>query len=404
MAEPVVVIGVGVEGVGSLTPQALMHIEQADQLWGSERLLALLPNFAGKRVTLTKGIVAMLETLKTRPEQTRIVLVASGDPGFFGLGSTLLRILSPDEVVLIPQVSTLQTAFARARLSWQDAHFTSAHARPLAEVIGLARRFRKLGILTDPQNTPAQIAAKMLAAGVSDCRAIVCENLGEAREAITDTRLSALIGRSFSDLNVLLLVQDEDWQPTPLLHPRLDSAYAHRNGLITKMDVRTLCLSRLKLCETDVIWDIGAGSGAVSIEMAELAWRGRVFAVERDVECLGYLQENTTRFGVLNVDIVAGEAPGVLQGLPPPNAVFLGGSRGQIGEILTTIAEAARPGCRLTATFAILENMLEAYQWLKESGWAPALTQVQLSYGAPLADGLRLAPLNPIFIVNGQKP
>lgn len=404
MLEPVVVIGVGVDGLDSLTPQAREWIALADQLWGSERLLALFPEFTGQRVTLSRNIAAALETLKTRRAQERIALLASGDPGFFGVGSSLLKILPPAEVLLIPQVSTLQTAFARARLSWQDAHFTSAHARPLAEVIGLARRFPKLGILTDPQHTPALIAEKLLAAGIPDCRAIVCENLGETREAVTDTRLSGLIGRSFSDLNVLLLVQDTEWQPAPLPRLQPDDAYAHRNGLITKIDIRALCLSRLALRETDLVWDIGAGSGAVSLEMAELAWRGKVFAIEKDAECLGYLHENAARFGVLNVEIVAGEAPAALQGLPAPSAVFLGGSSGQLPEILAALSQAARPGCRLTATFAILENMLQAYHWLKQSGWEPALAQAQMSYGAPLADGIRLTPSNPIFIINGRKP
>lgn len=403
MAEPVIVIGVGVDGLDSLSRQAREWIDRADQLWGSERLLMLFPEFSGTRVTLARDIAGVLQTLKTRQEDEHIVLLASGDPCFFGLGSTLLRILPPAEVVLIPQVSTLQIAFARARLSWHDAHLTSAHARPLAEVIGLARRFRKLGILTDPQHTPALLAEKLLAAGIPDCRAIVGENLGEAREAITETQLSGLIGRTFSDLNVLMLVQNEDWQPAPLLRLRPDNAYAHRNGLITKIDIRALCLSRLALRETDVVWDIGAGSGAVSIEMAELAWRGRVFAIEKDAECLGHLQENIARFGVLNLEIVAGEAPFALQGLPAPDAVFLGGSSGQLQKILVAVAEAARPGCRITATFAILENMLQAYAWLKQAGWEPALTQAQMAYGAPLADGIRLAPSNPIFIVNGRK-
>jgi precorrin-6Y C5,15-methyltransferase (decarboxylating) len=403
MSEPVIVIGVGVQGLSSLTPQAVAQLEQADQLWGSERLLALLPEFAKKRVTLGKGITTALEQLKSRRESERIVLLASGDPGFFGLGSTLLEILPPEQVVLIPQVTSLQAAFARAHVSWQDAHFTSVHARPLTEVIGLARRFRNLGILTDPHHTPALIAKQLLAAGIPDCRAIVCENLGETSEAITDTRLTEIIGRSFSDLNVLLLVQDSAWRPAPLTSIRPDEAYGHRNGLITKSDIRALCLARLALRETDIVWDIGAGSGAVSIEMAEQAWRGCVYAIEKDSECLGFLRENVARFGILNVKILAGEAPSALQGLPIPNAVFLGGSGGQLQGILEAVAQVALPGCRMTATFAVLENMLQAFNWMRQCGWNPSLAQAQMAYGAPISDGTRLSPSNPIFILSGEK-
>ncbi|MCA2001690.1 MAG: precorrin-6y C5,15-methyltransferase (decarboxylating) subunit CbiE [Chloroflexi bacterium] len=395
MSEPVVVIGVGVDGLDSLTPQAKNYIAQADQLWGSERLLGLFPN--DKKVILSKGIAAALETLKRRGEGERIVLLASGDPGFFGLGGSVLKVLPPDEVELIPQVSVLQAAFARAKVAWRDAHFTSAHARPLAEVVGLAKRFPKLGVLTDPRNTPALIAEKLLAAGIPDCRAVVFENLGEADEAMSDSSLSALIGKSFADLNVLLLLQPDGWQPAPFLI-RPDSAYAHRNELITKADIRALCLSRLALRETDVIWDIGAGSGSVSVEMAEQAWRGRVFAVERDSENLAHIRENIARFGILNVEVVSGEAPAALAGLPAPNAVFIGGSGGQLEAILETVSQFA--GCRVVATFAVLENMLAAFQWMKNAGWTPSLTQAQLSSGSSIAEGTRLLPSNPVFILS----
>jgi len=402
MREPVVVIGIGVDGLDSLTPQARKHIELADQIWGSERLLDLFSNPTGVKVILSKGIAAALENLNHRSQKERIVLLASGDPGFFGLGSSLLKKLPPGEVLLFPQVSILQSAFARARLAWHDAHFTSAHARSLAEVIGLAKRFPKLGILTDPHNTPAFIAEKLLAAGIPDCRAIVLENLGEADESMLDVPLSDLPWRSFADLNVLILVQADSWQPIPNFFTRPDSAYSHRNGLITKADIRALCLSRLALRETDVIWDIGAGSGSVSIEMAEQAWRGRVFAIEKDSENLEHLRRNLERFGVVNVDMVGGEAPSALEGLPAPSAIFIGGSGGKLESILERAAQSAVPDCRVVATFAVLENMLQAHDWMKRAGWNPLLTQAQLSYGASIAEGTRLLPSNPVFILSAN--
>ncbi len=397
MNAPVVVIGVGVDGAESLTPQAKDYIAQADQLWGSERLLNLFPDVSAGKIFLSKNILSALEKLKERGETEKIILLASGDPNFFGLGSSLLKILPPDELVFIPQVSMLQEAFARARVAWHDAHFTSAHARPLAEVIGFAKRFPKLGILTDPRNTPAFIAEKLLAAGIPDCRVVVFENLGETNEAMFDEKLSSVIQKSFADLNVMLLIQNEGWTPAPFLI-RPDNAYAHRNGLITKADVRALCLSRLALRETDVVWDVGAGSGAVSIEMAEQAWRGRVFAIEKDSENLHHIRENIARFGILNVEVVRGEAPSALLGLPAPSAVFIGGSGGHLESILEIVNQFA--GCRVVATFTVLENMLQALTWMKRAGWNPSLTQAQFSYGASIADGTRLSPSNPIFILS----
>lgn len=402
--EPVTIIGIGLEGAAGLSEELRELIAQADELWGGERLLDAWPSPGTHKVALGGDLMETLQNLKERPPERKVVILASGDPLFYGVAASVLKILPKDEVRVYPQVSSLQTAFARVRLSWQDAALTSAHARPVCEVIGLARRYPKLGILTDPVQTPAWIAAQLLAAHVPDCRAVVCENLGEMDEKITDTRLVELVGKTFSPLNVLLLVHDPDWKPAPAFAPRSDSAYRHKNGLITKRDVRILSLARLELCETDLVWDVGAGSGAVSVEMAELVWRGRVFAVERDAECLTCLRENVTCWGAINVEIVKGQAPQALANLPAPTAVFIGGSGGQLINILERVEAAARPGCRIVANFALLENMLIGMNWMRAHGWRPELSEAQFSYGTPTGEGTRLVPSNPVFILSGAIP
>jgi precorrin-6Y C5,15-methyltransferase (decarboxylating) len=280
--------------------------------------------------------------------------------------------------------------------------FTSVHARPLAEVVGWARRAAKLGILTDRAHTPAHIAQTLLDAGVEDCRAVVVENLGLPDERLIDTRLAVLPGvADFAPLNVLLLIRASDWRPAPAFAPRPDDAYAHRCGLITKADVRALSLARLMLRETDTVWDIGAGSGAVSIEAAALAWRGRVFAVEHDAENLGYIKENIARFGALNVRVVEGRAPAALEGLPAPSAVFVGGTGGAMQEILARVAAAALPDCRVVVNLAMLESLHAAMAIMQTLGWSPQVTQVNIAQGKVIAGKTRLAPLNPVFIVSG---
>jgi precorrin-6Y C5,15-methyltransferase (decarboxylating) len=402
--EPVTIIGIGPEGAAGLSEELRELIARADELWGGERLLDAWPDVSAHKVALGGCLLETLQGLKKRSPERKVVILASGDPLFYGVAASVLKILPEDEVCVYPQVSSLQAAFARARIPWQNAALTSAHARPICEVIGLARRYPKLGILTDPVQTPAWIAAHLLAAHIPDCRAVVCENLGQADEAITDTRLADLVGKTFSPLNVLLLAQDEGWQPAPAFAPRPDSAYRHRNGLITKRDVRILSLTRLELCETDLVWDVGAGSGAVSVEMAELAWRGRVFAVEQDAECLACLRENVACWGAANVEIVAGQAPRVLVDLPAPTAVFIGGSGGQLLGILAQVEAAARPGCRIVANFTLLENLLVGLDWMQAHGCHPELSEAQFSYGAPAGEGTRLAPSNPVFILSGAFP
>jgi precorrin-6Y C5,15-methyltransferase (decarboxylating) len=378
----------------------LERIARADELWAGRRLLALWPDHPAEKVVIGANIVELVERLHTRGER-RVVILASGDPGFYGIVGTLRRSLPPEELEIIPHASSLQLAFARAGLDWNEAIFTSAHARPLAEVVGWAKRAARLGILTDRQHTPGLIARTLLEAGLEDCRAIVAENLGLPDERLTDTRLSALPELVFGPLNVLLLVQEAGWQPRPLLAPRPDEAYAHRRGLITKAEVRVLSLARLAVAETDIVWDIGAGSGAVSLELAELAWRGQVFAIEHETENLGYIRENCRRFGALNVSVVEGRAPAALAGLPAPDAVFIGGTGGEMKGILAHIGPAARPGCRVVMNLATLENLHQALDLMRNLDWTPQVTQVNLAQGQALAGLTRLAPLNPVFIVSG---
>jgi precorrin-6Y C5,15-methyltransferase (decarboxylating) len=402
MNVPVVIIGIGDECLAGLSQSILDHIMTADEIWGGERLLSLLPECQARKVTLGKGLTGTIKQLKNRTPGEKVVILSSGDPGFYGIAGTLLTMLPAEEVKIFPAVSSLQMAFARAGITWQDAVLTSAHARPISEVIGLVRRNKKIGILTDPNQSPAWIAQKLISSGVPDCRAVVCENLGEAGEKITETRLSQLPDKVFAPLNVLLLIHDENWVPPALFSARPDPAYAHVNGMITKRDVRVISLERLSLRESDVVWDIGAGSGAVSIEIAGLAWRGEVFAVEKDAACLDCIRENAIRFGIPNLQVIAGEAPGNLIDLPQPDAVFIGGSGGRLTEILTAVKNAGKPGCRIVANFALLENLLSALAWMRENGFEPEVTEARFSYSAVTGNGTRLVPSNPVFILSAS--
>ena len=404
MSQPVLVVGVGAEGPASLPSAIQDRIFRADLLCGSERLLAHWAGLSVEKLVIRAGrLTEIVERLCHRGNAS-VVVLASGDPGFYGIAGTLLRHLPAGEIEIVPHVTSLQLAFAKAGLAWNGAVLVSAHARPLAEIAGWARRVPRLGLLTDGEHTPARIAEMLLTAGLDDCRAIVAENLGLPDERLIDTRLSDLPGKEFAPLNVLLVVHDPGWQPQPIFAPRPDDAYAHRRGLITKGDVRALILSRLALAETAVAWDIGAGSGAVSVEMALLAWRGQVFAVEQDTENLGYLRENRARFGAWNVHVVEGRAPTALEGLPQPDRVFIGGTGGQLAAILQHLAGVARSGCRVVMSLVTLENLDEALSGMRALGWSPNVTQANLAYGKDIAGRTRLAPLNPLFILSGRVP
>ena len=405
MTPRVTVIGVGPEGVEGLGPEARARLRAADRVLGGARLLEQVPDRPPVREVLPAGGLAeAVRALRDRPEGERVVLLASGDPLFHGVGATLLDALPADDVEVLPAVTSLQAAFALARMPWHDASLASAHARPAAQLVGLSRRHRRLGILTDPSRTPGRIAALLLAAGVADCRAVVVEDIGGPEQAVTDATLASLEGREFHRLNVLLVDQGPAWRPGPLGSSRPDAAYQHQAGLITKRDVRRLALDRLVLGESDTAWDVGAGIGAMSIEMAELAWRGRVFAVERESARCRDIEANIARFGVPNVELVEGAAPEALGPLPTPDAAFIGGTGGSPTAVLEAVAARAAPGCRVVATFAVLEHMAATHAWLQAAGWAPDLVEVSLAHGAPLGRGTRLVPATPVFIVSAVAP
>ena len=393
------VIGVGVDGRAGLSAAAREAILNADQLWGTERFLREWGDFSGTRVPFESPLKAQLRRLADRGE-ARIAILSSGDPGFFGIAATLLEILPADELEIHPNVSSLQAAFARAKIPWQEAVFTSLHARPFMEVLGLIRRSATVGMLTDPRECPNRVAERLLNAGVPDCEAIVCENLGTDKEKLTKGTLAELTKMTFASLNVMILRQGHDFKPYSVGVPRDDSAYLHRSGMITKRDIRLITLDRLSLRADDTVWDIGAGSGSLSIESAERAWRGRVYAVEKDPTALDHLRQNVRTHGALNVEIVSGRAPDALAGLPAPTAVFIGGSGGKLEAILSTVFERVEERCRLAANFTLLENLVQTLKLLRDRGLEPEVTEIRLAQAKRIGSGTRFEPNNPIYILS----
>lgn len=399
-AEPVCIIGMGVEGRKSLSQNTVNLILSMDEVWGSERLLTEWHDVRCATPLPSHSLTDKIQSLKDR-HQKRIAVLASGDPGFYGIAKTILRYLPVDEIQIFPQISSLQYAFARAGIPWQDAVFSSVHARPVSELIGLVRRNPLLGVLTDPKQSPAVISKILLEADTPDCRVIVCENLGTDNERLTDTRLTKVTGQDFAPLNVMILQADQPFRQhhTGVIRP--DDAYDTKKGMITKHDVRVISIDRLAIEETDIVWDIGACSGAVSIEMGERAWRGQVYAIEKDPQVLPYFRNNIVTYGAMHhVKLVEGEAPDALHTLPLPKAVFIGGSGGRLIDIFEHIQNLPVDSCRIVANFTVIENLSQAIAYLRSKGYQPEVVQAGFSYGRKIGTGTRFEPNNPVYILS----
>lgn len=369
--EPLVVIGIGLDGPAGLGPEARACLARADVLAGGKRHLEFFPEFSGRKIVLEGDLPRWIETLKSRDRHKKTAVLATGDPLFFGIGRLLLEAFPKEELLFLPHVTSIALAFARLKETWNDACVVSLHGRPLQTIVpALERGERKIAVFTDAENDPAAVARLLCEKGLGgNYVQWVCENLGGEDERITRWSPLELTKTDFAPLNVVVLLGDREGeapaepslsrtqgsagaspsQCLPLLG-LTESAFRHRGepyGLITKREVRLQALSYLELHPGDVLWDVGAGSGSVSLEAARLSPTLAVFAVEKAAEALAYLRQNVENFGLSNVHLIAGEAPESVAALPDPNAVFVGGSGGRLLDILGHAMHRLKPGGRL---------------------------------------------------------
>ena len=399
----VALVGIGDDGCASLGSRAMRAVATANVLVGGERHLAFFPDFTGERIAIKTGISATLERVAELSEEHNVCVLASGDPLFFGIGHLLIEKVGAEHVEVIPQPSSISLAFARIGERWDDAAFVSLHGRGRQGFATRLKRLAKLAVLTDAENSPPRLAAHLMEYGETNWDAWVCENLAGPDERVRKCSLAELASTlDIAPLNVLVLIRaDPSWRAPPSMPFLHEDAFAKRmpkKGLITKREVRLLSLAAMNLRHDSVVWDIGAGSGSVSIEAACVASEGRVYAIEVDPESVAICGDNVRTHGVDNVRIIAGRAPQVLLDLEAPDAVFVGGSKGTMADIIDVALERLRDGGRLVVNAITLENAGEAYQAVRKHGLVPDVTLLQVSRAEPLAHYLRYEALNPIQI------
>ncbi|MCL4368674.1 MAG: precorrin-6y C5,15-methyltransferase (decarboxylating) subunit CbiE [Actinobacteria bacterium] len=398
------IVGVGAEGPLSLTPQAREIIDRAEVLVGGKRLLAMFPG-KGEQIVLGADPAAVIERLAG--EKRRVVALASGDPGFFGIARRLVERLGKDNVEILPNVSSMQLAFARLKESWDDATSISVHGRPLDDLAEQVQRQRKVAILTDNMNTPAALGRQLAKSAGDDYDAYLCENLGGAEEKVQRLTLEELTGAEADPLSIVVLIKKDGAQPADKMawpHGIPEREFHHRGGLITKAEVRLATLAKLRLRETSVVWDIGAGCGSVSIEAALIAREGQVHAVERDPEQVELIRANLAKFKVNNVTVVHGHAPEALEGLPQPDAVFIGGSSGKLAAIFDVVDRQLQPEGTVVVNAASLETAGAAIAGLRQRSYDVESTLMQVSRGKELGGLTHFEALDPVFIISARKP
>jgi len=390
-----------------LTPKVREIIRKAQVLVAGRRLLDYFPDHPARTILLGKDPEGALAQLPALAAQQRVVVLASGDPNFYGVGPLVVQVLGAENVVIHPNVTAVQAACARLKLAWQDAAVISLHGRSMAPLDeALDQAVGKLIIYTDPEHTPGAIARCLLARGQSEARLCVLEDLGRAAERLTWLSPTEAREREFSPLNLVVILPGTEAAAARVapLHLGLpEEALAHENGLITKAEVRAVVLARLALFPGLTLWDVGAGCGSVGLEASLLIPGGQIIAVEQDEGRAAQVRANAAKFGVQNLRVVCGRAPECLASLPAPQRVFLGGGGRNMKEILAEVMGRLERGGRVVLTVTLLETLETARSVLTQSGWEVDLTQLQVSRSQPLAGATFMQALNPVWIVTGQQ-
>ena len=295
---------------------------------------------SNRHILAITPLAAMIPQVREVLREGKVAILASGDPLFYGIGRTLIDHFGPDRINVHPSLSAVQLACARFRVSWDDLHLVSLHGRAAEDIPGRVLRRPKVMLFTDQTNSPDRISAVLLQA-LKECedeeriaaiRIRVGENLGLDDERLREGSLSEIAAGRFSPLNMMLIEQPTISAPVPLGLTEAD--IRHSRGLITKDEVRAAALHRLRLPAEGVLWDIGGGSGSVSLEAARLCPGLSIYTVEKKPEEQANISANIRRFGTYNIHLIKGEAPEALEGLPAPHRIFIGGSGQRLPEVI----------------------------------------------------------------------
>jgi precorrin-6Y C5,15-methyltransferase (decarboxylating) len=412
------VLGTDAAGLAGLSRHWQDEILRADLVAAPARLLADLEVWRagapGPELLASDRPGELLQRLRQALEEgQRVVLLASGDPLWFGIGRLLLQHLPCEQIRFHPAPTSLQLAFARLGRPWQDASWISLHGRdpePLAA--RLQQRPTALAVLTDPGRGGADEVRRILrASGLETTYQFwLGERLGHPAERLRQLTPADPLPEDLDPLHLVLLIAAD---PAPLppealplfgIPDGLWLQHADQPGLMTKREVRVQLLADLELPERGVLWDIGAGVGSVGLEALRLRPALELWAVERRAGAPALIGANATRLGVRPAGVLEGEATVVLAGLPDPDRVLIGGGGKDRSALLAAVLGRLRPGGRVVLPLATLEALSELRPQLEQAGLGVSVTQIQAWRGAPLAEGTRLAPLNPVLVLKGSRP
>ena len=395
----ITLIGMGSGTPGSLTARGLAALQNAGLIIGARRLLETLPaDCTANRAAAYKAadICALLGDAVCK----NAAILYSGDTGFYSGAAALCRALDEKGIpyTVEPGISSVQLLAAALHRPWQNWRLVSAHGCA-CDPVAACKKGGAVFFLTGGRETPATLCQKLAENGGGAATAVVGENLGTDTQRLVQGTVAELAQQSFAPLSVLLV---ENYPVLPQRTPGLpDEAFLRGKTPMTKQEVRAAVLAKLAIAPGDTVWDVGAGTGSVSVEMALAAPDGAVYAAECDADACELIRQNRAKFAVQNLHLIAGKAPDVLAGLPAPDAVFIGGSKGNLQAIVDAVL-AANPTARLCISAIALETLQQAVTALSGHGLTAQVTQISVSRSRAAGNLHLLLANNPIFLITRE--
>ena len=392
------IIGIGMDGRKTLTEEARAAIKNADVLIGASRMLEPFSDLKKERFMSWKSD-EISEYLKNKGLATAAILM-SGDCGFYSGAEKLITALSDHETEIISGISSPQYFCAKIQKPWQEMKFVSLHGADENIVRNVCRN-EYCFFLLGGDITPADICQRLIKYGRENITVYIGENLGYDNEKICSGIASDFTDIKCEKLCVMVTENPHCERYTPLGID--DKEFIRGNVPMTKSEIRTSVISKLNIGNNDVCWDIGCGTGSVSVEMALQCYNGRVYAVDKNEEAVELTRQNAYKFGCDNIEIISGTAPKTLCGFPAPDKVFIGGSCGKISEILNIVYE-KNSKADVVITSVSLETLNEAINSFAYFGIdSPEIVQIAVTRTRKLGNHTMLSAENPIFIIKGVR-
>lgn len=396
------IVGIGPGNPDLLTGEARQAIASSNILIGDKRMLAAFAD-SSKTVYDTIKTAAIAEiAAQAQPDKDVLAVLVSGDVGFFSLAKTISGKLPDCECVRYCGISSLVYFSSKLQLSWDDAKIVSMHGRTQNLVAAVARN-KKVFSLTGGENSPQKLCAQLCEHGLGQVQVYVGENLSYPEEKITSGTAEEISALDFPSLSVMMILNEDAQSFTSTVHGIADDLFQRSKVPMTKQEVRSVSMSKLQPKATDLIYDIGAGTGSCSIELALLASQGNVWAFERNPVAVELLGKNKALFGVDNLEVIAGEALENIKAMPAPDCVFVGGSGGDLCEMLDVIY-AKNSDCRVVINAITVETLAEVAAYYKEHpAYSLEIVNVFVARSKHLGSYNLMMAQNPVYVMTALK-